>query len=530
MSDDDALRVPKHPEKRRRVEEVPEEDRQEMIHLKKTGYGTRRIADRVGWSRKIVRQILTEEGLLKPEPPQASKLARFEEAIEERVKKRLTTSRILREIKTLGYSGGRTILAERVRALRIEHSIETKQKKKVTRRFETPPGQEMQIDWSPYVVSVGGRDVVVKLFGCLLCACRKLFLYFFDNERQTTLLEGLAMAFEYFDGCTLRVVLDNMTTAIVARYGPHRKPIFQQAFVDFAMHYGFTPYPCQIRDADRKGKKEKSFQLVEADLLRGEAFASMDDLNRQARIWLDQTPGAGNLRVHGTTHQIPNEAYRSERDLLIRLPEKRFPVYEHSIRPVDADCTISVRGNRYSIPAGLANRSVEVRLYAEHFEVLDTYGHLSFSRRYVGAAQKGPPVIDPTHYETLKRRPKHGGPRLHEAFLQRFPELEPLVTGLFEKMKSVTPIHLRALLRLCETYGEEAFVAAAKRAQAYRRFDAWAVNRILQNEHGLSDDAPDAPLGGIGPMRIGEVDFGSLDDYGHLDGSPSDGKDPDEEK
>ena len=526
MSDED--KAPKNPRKKRCVQEVSAEDRQMMIDLKKKNYGTRRIAERVGWSRKIVRQVLTQEGLLELKPPQPPKLARFEEAIVERVNKGLTASRILREIRALGYVGGRTILAERVRVLRVERSVKTKKAKKVTRRFETPPGQEMQIDWSPYVVSVSGRDRVVKAFGCLLCSCRKLFLYFFDNERQTTLLEVLAMAFEYFDGCAVRIVLDNMATAIVARYGPNAKPIFQQAFLDFATHYGFTPYPCQPRDPDRKGKKEKSFQLVEADFLRGETFESMDDLNQRAKIWLDHTPEAANLRVHGTTGRVPNEAYRSERDLLIRLPEKRFPVYEHSVRPVDADCTIAVRGTRYSVPAGLANRSAEVRLYAEHFEVLDRYGHLSFSRRYVDEAHKGPPVIDPTHYETLKRRPKHGEPRLHQAFVQRFPDLQPLVTGLFEKMKSIAPIHLRALLRLSETYGEDAFLAAARRAQAYRRFDAWAVTRILQNQHGLPDDTPEAPLGGVGPMRIGEVDSGSLDDYRHLDGEPSNNTEPDE--
>jgi hypothetical protein len=367
----------------------------------------------------------------------------------------------------------------------------------------------------------------VKAFGCLLCASRKLFLHFFDNERQNTLLEGLAMAFEYFDGCTIRVVLDNMATAIVARYGPNGRPIFQQPFLDFAAHYGFTPFPCHVRDPNRKGKKEKSFRLVETDLLRGAEFESMNDLNRRAKIWLDETPDCANLRVHGTTHRVPNEVYRSERELLIRLPEKRFPVYEQSVRIVDADCTLSVRGNRYSVPAGLAHRSVAVRLFAEHFEVLDREGRIASSRRYVDAADKGPPAVDPTHYQALKRRCRHHDKRLHESFLARFPALEPLVTGLFDKMKTLTPVHIRALLRLAEQYGQEAFVAAATRAQQYRRFDARAVERILETEHGAPDLNADPPLGGVGPARIGDVESGSLDDYSHLDGDNASASDRD---
>lgn len=519
MKDDnnDENLIPEQKIRKTHTEEVPEEIRKQIIDLHTKGYGTRKICPRVGCSRKIVRRVLREEGLLEISPREATKLVGFEAAIEERLKQGLTVTRILREIRALGYTGGRTILAELVQVLKTQHAIETSKKKKVTTRFETQPGEESQIDWSPYRVVIAGRLVFVKALGFLLCWSRKLFLHFFDNERQNTLLEGLAMAFEYFDGSSIRVVLDNMATAIVARYGPNGRPIFQQPFLDFANHYGFTPFPCHVQDPNRKGKKEKSFRLVETDFLRGAEFESLDDLNRRAKIWLDQTTDCANLRIHGTTHRVPNEAYLSERDFLIRLPEKRFPVYESAVRIVDADSTLSVRGNRYSIPAHLANRSVAVHLFAEHFEVLDRDQKIAFSRRYVDDANKGPPVIDPTHYQSLKRRHRQSGQRLHEAFLLRFPKLEPLVTGLFEKMKSLTPVHLRALLRLADQYGEEAFVTAAIRAQEFRRFDARAVERILEKEHGAQELTADPPLGGVGPSRIGEVESGSLDDYSHLD-------------
>ena len=35
------------------------------------------------------------------------------------------------------------------------------------------------------------------------------------------------------------------------------------------------------------------------------------------------------------------------------------------------------------------------------------------------------------------------------------------------------------------------------------------------------DDAPLAPLGGIGPIILGEVDAGSLEDYSQLDEEPT---------
>lgn len=497
------------------------ETRAEIIKLHHLRYGTRPIARRVTLSRKVVQRVLDEEGLSMSSLARGpSLLAPFVDLIADKVKKRLTISRILREITALGYTGRRTILAAHIRPLRQALALEPK--KTVKRRFETPPGQEMQIDWSPYLVPIAGRPTRIHALGCLLCASRRLYLRFYADERQHTLLEGLASAFEYFDGVAHRVVLDNMATAVLGRMGPERKPLWHARFLGFATHYGFEPFACKVRDPDRKGKKEKSFRYLWDDFLKGSDFTSWGDLDQRCRVWLDGTPDVGNLRVHGTTRCVPNQAYRAEHPLLIRLPQDRFPVHEDGVRDVDQDATLSVRGTRYTVPAGLAGRAVAVRLYAEHFEVLGPHGQVAFCRRYTEGAEKGKLQIDPTHHANIPRgRRASGGARLDEAFVQRFPDLAPFVEGLTRRMKTLAPIHLRALLRLADRFGQEPFLTAARRAQDYRRFDALAVQRILERDPLLADTAEAdsiAPLGGLGPTILGEVDSASLDDYCRLDG------------
>jgi hypothetical protein len=247
-----------------------------------------------------------------------------------------------------------------------------------------------------------------------------------------------------------------------------------------------------------------------------------------------------NQRVHGTTRRIPNQVWADEeRPLLIRLPDASFPVHESSARIVDRDATLSVRGTRYTVPAVLAGRSVAVRLFAEHFEILDPQGRIAMSRAYVPDQQKGQLIIDQSHYATLASRGPgmgraDGGERIDEAFLRRFPDLLPLCDGLKLRMKTLAPIHLRALLRLCDRFGEAAFRAAADRAQRYRRFDAGAVQRILEQQACPLPDA-DAipPLSGHGPTALGEVEPPSFDTFDHLDASassavaPSDDEDDD---
>ena len=488
--------------------------RQEIVRLH-AYYGSREISLRVALSRKIVRRILMEEGSLEA-PPSASaggKLEAFKPIITQKVAEGLTVSRILREIRSQGYQGGRSILAAYASGLQTSAPAH----KRVKRRFETPPGAEMQIDWSPFHVSIAGVTHVLYAFACLLCHSRKLWVHFYRNERQSTLLEALASAFDYFLGCALHLVLDNMATALLGRWGPKGQPVWHPRFLEFARHYGFTPVACAVRDPDRKGKKEKSFRLLFDDFLKGSRFESLEDLNARAAVWLDETPQVGNQRLHGTTRTVPNIAWQAERPLLIQLPDSRFPTFLQDIRVVDQDATLSVEGTRYTVPASLACRSVAVRLYAEHFEVLDAHHHVLYSRRYAAEAEKGKLLIDPTHYATLPKRTPSGSTRLDQAFLARFPSLEPFVRGLQLRMKNLTPVHLRALLRLLDSYGQEAFLLAVTRAQEFRRFDAHAVKRILQQLDPLAELPPVSPLGAVGPVLLDGIEAGCLDDYGCLD-------------
>lgn len=512
----------------RKKKEIPPDVREEILRLQEKNYGTREIAKRVGLSRRRVRDFLEEARPASPPPAvspsqqKASLLDPYRERIRCLVGDGLTASRILREIRgeepEKGYRGGKTILVDYVRKLRAEVAPTTT--KKVRKRFETKPGEEVQVDWSPYDVSIGGEIVRVHALGVLLCWSRKLYLGFFRDERQSSLLEGLSEAADYFQGVADRWVLDNMATAVCGRIGPDRKVLWNARFAEFAEHMGFDAFACLPGDPDRKGKKEKSFRLVEDDFLTGTKFDSWADLLARRAKWLDGTPKTANLRKHGTTGRVPNEAWEEEKKFLSALPGSPFPVHEDEGREVDEDSTISVGSTKYTVPSYLANTTVAVRLFAHHFEVVDRQGRVAMKRAFVEAEQKGVLQIDPTHYATLPKRSRdRSARRLDEAFVARFPGLAPLVDGLKVRMKGLAPVHLRELVRLAERFGEPAFLVAAERAQSFRRFDASAVRSILEAAHPIAEgELALEPLGrGTGPVILGEVDEASLDDYRRLD-------------
>jgi transposase len=487
-----------------------------IVELHQQGYGTRQIARRVCHDRKTVRRVLLQKGLLKPilTPPSPNKLDPFRELIRQKVDRNLTLTRILREIREAGYSGGRTILSAYVRSIRSP-LVPSRSAK---RRFETGPAEELQVDWSLYTVPIACEPVRVHALSCVLAYSRKAHVRFYRDERESTLLEGLTLAFEAFGGVALRAVFDNMSTVVLGRIGPNHKPLWHPRFLDFARYYGFEPFACKVRDPDRKGKTERFFDYLEKDFVRGAEFSSFEDLNQRVQHWIDQI---ANRRIHGTTRMVPNEAWQIERDFLICLPDTRFGVYQEEIRQVGPDATISVLGTLYVVPATLARQSVPVHLFAEHFEVLNRNGTVVFSRAYVDDKDKGKLQLDPNQYATLPNRPPDSpSTRIDEAFLKRFPMLAPLVDGIARRMKSLAHVHLRTLWRLADLYGEEIFLGAAIRAQDYRRFNAEAVRRILERTHPLPEKPLEiVPLGAAARALtiLGEVDPGSLANYDHLD-------------
>lgn len=504
---------------------ISESVKKQVLHLSAYGYGSRKISQRADVSRSLVRRILAESLPEEVETADRPKLSKYQEIISEKVTKGLTTTRILREIRDLGYSGGRTILGELVAKIRVDNGIV--RKSLVKRRFETDPGQEMQLDWSPYKVKINGQLVKIHVLGIISCYSRKLFFSAFRNERQSTLLEGLSTAFEYFGGCALRVVFDNMATAVLGRHDKGRQIIWNRGLLDFSQHYGFTPFACAVRDPDRKGKQEKSFRLLEDDFIRGSTFASWDDLNSRLARWLDSIPGVCNNRIHGTTGKIPNEEHQFESNLLIRLPYNRFPSYLEELRVADMDATISVFGVRYTIPAAYGGRNVVVRLYADHFEVLEKRGGIIFSSKYLDTTiSSAKLVINQVHYSGLPRRPRGGEGYygLQRDFTRRFPELSELIDGIKLRFKSLVSIHLNALIRMAEQYGDEALTDAGAYALRHKRFSSDSIKNILEQRFPERPDQLALPLNGLGGAIVGDVEESNLEEFAILDSYESEDK------
>ncbi len=466
------------------------EELQEIQDLARQGLSIRAIARKLGRNPKTIRRAL---GTKRPKPP-PPKLEPFKDGARQRHAEGFFAPRILRELRALGYKGSLTILKDFLRTLEPRK----KKPRRVYRRFETKPGVEAQIDWSPFRIKIGGHEAVVHCFSMVLCYSRRIWVGFFRNERLPTLLYAHVEAFRYHGGFCQRLVYDNQTTVSLGRVAG--KTLWNPAFLEFVKFYGFTPWTTRVRDPERKGKIERPFPWIESDFLRGLKPSSWEDLNSRARVWMDTV---ANIRKHSTTRRLVDEAYAEEQPFLVTLPQTAFPTDRREVRKVQKDGYIPVDGSFYPVPDPLVGQWVTVRIYPTRVEVVDAAGKV--------AAQH--PVPD-----TPRRLAADWGPsapreasvsrtELEAAFLVRFPGAALFLDGLKLRMTTLTPIHLRQIERLVALYGDARVADALERAGTYRNFNAEALRRILEAAHPNVVAEPP-----IEPITAGPEVLGALDD------------------
>jgi transposase len=400
------------------------EDRFMIRDMYRKGMGISAIARETGRDRKTIRKII-QAGLsgagdqpARRRRKKGLKLAPFEGYLKQRIAEGvLNTRKLLRELKVRGYQGGLTQLILYVQPYR------TSREERAVMRYETEPGQQAQVDWTSLgYISVDGRQQRLYAFVMTLGYSRMMYVEFTTSTEVNIWLRCHQHAFEYFGGVPREILHDNLKTAVLSR-GAGGKIHWNPRYLDFALYYGFSPYPCKPYRAQTKGKVERSIGYVQQSFWVGTHFVDVPDLNSQVLEWLQSV---ANVRVHGTTGVTPLSRFGQEH--LHPLPGTRFDTSQITHRRATRDCTVHYRGNVYSVPALHAGQmlllketeegwlriyTAEQNLVAEHRLVNGRFQRVVLKAHYAGLpqAQPGRPpalarqVIQPELAPAVEARP-----------------------------------------------------------------------------------------------------------------------------
>ena len=340
-----------------------------ILDLHRQGLSVSAIARQIGVDRKTVRTYIAkglEPPAYKKRLPKEGLVASFEPYLRDRLATYpgLTARRLFREIRERGFAGGYSVVRDCVRDIRPAGGAGYEV------RFETPPGDQAQVDFARFEVEFTDEPNVrriVWLFSMVLGYSRLIWARFVLHQDLQSVLRCHIVGLEAVGGTPRTILYDRMKTAVIGE-DEDGLVVYNRALVDLARHYGFQPRACRPYRAKTKGKVERPFRYIREDFFLGGVFRNLEDLNDQLRHWLDTV---ANPRVHATTQRVVNEAFGEERASLQPLPRAPYRSVLRLERRASHEGMVSVGGNLYSVPDTTRRRVFDVHVLADEIRIFE---------------------------------------------------------------------------------------------------------------------------------------------------------------
>jgi transposase len=152
---------------------------------------------------------------------------------------------IFQRLREVGYSGGRTIVKDYVRAIRPPQ-------RKSFLKLTFAQGECAQVDWGVYgTIAVGSTRRQLSFFVMVLCYSRQMYLEFTVSQTMEHFLACHENAFAVL-GVPEKIMVDNLKSAVLKRL-VGEAPVLNPRYVDYARHQGFIIAPCNVRAGWEKG-------------------------------------------------------------------------------------------------------------------------------------------------------------------------------------------------------------------------------------------------------------------------------------
>ena len=233
--------------------------------------------------------------------------------------------------------------------------------------FDTPPGQQMLIDFGQLRI---GKGVEIH-FICLLLRYSRLICVFAQDHRYHAeeACRAIYHGFCKLGGRPSELVIDQDSVFISSEY--LGEIVETAVFKSFIAEQELKFWVCNKNDPESKGPIENVVGFVKKNFFSARDILCIDDVWRSLPGWVERK----NKRIHQSTYRVPEEVFAEiEKGALRPLLPSAYDRAVSSFIQVKVDSMpyIQYKSSKYSVPRGFCFKTVYYKAIGDKLHVYDS--------------------------------------------------------------------------------------------------------------------------------------------------------------
>lgn len=235
-------------------------------------------------------------------------------------------------------------------------------RKNIHLRMDRKPGEKLYIDFAGTMLRIHpspGVTFKIPMFVCSLGASGKSFALPLKDQSTKSVLDALTMALEFFGGCPLVLVPDNMKSMVI--HASFFNPVLNDLAARFCQHHGMVLLPARPYQPRDKALVENSVRHLGNLILWRLRKMPIDSVERAQELCQGVVKEFNDRRMPLYRQSREERFLANDKPALRALPMTPFDLLriDRELR-IGADYHVRFAGNFYSVPHAFANMRVDV--------------------------------------------------------------------------------------------------------------------------------------------------------------------------